>query len=327
MKIKDLYKKARALNKTIVFPEASFSDRTLEAVKYIHKKKIAKPLLIGDESALIIRDKTFLKYDIINPKTFSDTERLAKVLYNKRKEKGLTLEEAKRLVLDPYYFATLLVEEGYADGMVAGVEVSTARAIKPALQIIKAKKKGALVSSCFLVYGKNDFLGDKVLMLSDAGLIPNPTSENLVQIAEDTVKTYTSLGLENPKVAFLSYSTKGSAEGESIEKVRTAATKFKKSGIVCDGELQLDAALVSKVAQHKCSDSPIEGDANILIYPNLDAGNIGYKSIQYFGGLNAVGPILQGLKKPVNDLSRGASVEDIIAMTAITALQCEKEDL
>lgn len=326
MKVKDLYKQARRLGKTIVFPEAGYSKRTVEAIKYINKKKIAKPILIGDESALAIQDKELINFQIINPKTFEKTGEFAKVLYSLRKSKGLTMEEAEKLVLDPYYFSTLLVHEGYADGMVSGAEVSTARAIRPALQIIKGRRKDSVISSCFLIYGKNDFLKGKSLIISDSGLLPNPAAEELAQIATDSVTTYRLLGLDNPKVAFLSYSTKGSAEGESITKVRTAYAKFKKCGVICDGELQFDAALVPSVAKHKCPDSPIEGDANILICPDLNTGNITYKALQYVGGLHAIGPILQGLKKPVNDLSRGCSVEDIITMTAVTVLQAAGEE-
>lgn len=325
MKIKSIYKKARNLQKTIVFPEAEFSERTLNAIKIIAKKKIAVPILIGDESGLILRDKSLLGYQIINPKTFEHKDKLAKCLYNKRKEKGMSLEEAEKLTLDPYYFATLLVEVGYADGMVAGAEASTANTVRPALQIIKAKKKGGVVSSCFFVYGKNKFLKDKSLILSDCGVLPNPSADELAQIAVDSVKTYKSLGLSEPKVAFLSYSSKGSAKSESVEKVASAYQKFKKTGICCDGELQFDAAMVEKVAKQKAPNSPIKGDANILIFPDLNSGNICYKAIQYIGGLNAVGPILQGLNKPINDLSRGCSVEDIVTITAITALQAEKE--
>ena len=326
MKIKKLYKRARAEDRTIVFPEAGFSDRTIEAIKYIKKKRIAKPLLIGDESALVLRDKSLINFDIINPKTFPFTEQLAKTLYQKRKEKGLTLEQAKSQILDPYYFATMLVEEGYADGMVAGAEATTADTIRPALQIIKTEKKGKKISSSLLVYGKNKFLDGKALLLSDSGIIPNPTADELVDIALNSVKTYEMLGLGEPKVAFLSYSTKGSSEGESVEKVRTAYAKFKKTGIKCDGELQLDSALVPRVASIKCPESSLEGDANILIVPNLDVGNIVYKAMQYIGGLNAIGPIIQGLNKPVNDLSRGCSVQDIITVTAVTVLQCKKEE-
>ncbi|MBO5022428.1 MAG: phosphate acetyltransferase [Clostridia bacterium] len=327
MKVKDLYKKAKQLQKTIVFPEAGFSDRTIDAVKIIQKKKIAKPILIGDESALVLRDKKLINFQIINPKTFPQKDMLAKKLYAKRKEKGMTYEEAEKLVTDPYYFSTLLVDEGFADGMIGGAETSTANMVRPALQVIKAKKKGGVVSSCFLMFGDNDFLKDKCLVIADCGLIKKPNAEELYQIACHSAETYKQLGLGEPKVAFLSFSTKGSAEDESVSVVREAYEKFKRKGYLCDGELQFDASMVPSVAKLKCPNSPIAGDANILIFPDLNSGNICYKAMQYVGGVKAVGPILQGLNKPVNDLSRGCSVEDIIMATAITAMQSQKEDL
>lgn len=326
MKIKYLYKKARAMQKTIVFPEASFSDRTIEAIKIVQKKGIAKPILIGDESALVLRDKSLIDYQIINPSTFQNKEEIVNALYEKRKEKGMSKEDAEKLALDPYYFSTILVDLGFADGMVAGAEASTANTVRPALQVIKAKKKGGVVSSCFIMFGKNKFLKDKCLIIADCGVLMHPNEDELYQIACQSVETYRSLGLANPKVAFLSFSSKGSANDESLETIRKAYQKFKKTGIPCDGELQFDAAMVERVANQKCPDSPIKGDANILIFPDLNSGNICYKVMQYVGGLNAIGPILQGLKKPVNDLSRGCSVEDIVAVTAVTALQANREE-
>ncbi len=323
-KIKKLVEKAKAKQKTIVFPEVSFSDRTAEAVKILQKKKLVKVLLVGDASALILRDKDFEKFDIVNPVTFPDRAKLVKALYEKRKEKGLTMEEADELEKDPYYFATLLVECGYADGMVAGAESSTATTIRPALQIIKAKNKKDPVSSCFLIYGKNDFLKGEALVLSDCGVLENPDADTLAVIASQSTKTAREFGLD-PRVAFLSYSSKGSASSETVDKVRSAFEKFKKKEreVVCDGELQFDAAMVPSVAQNKCPDSPLKGRSNVLIFPDLQAGNICYKTMQYVGGLHAIGPILQGLKKPVNDLSRGCTVEDIVLVSVITALQCE----
>ncbi len=327
MKVKDFYKKARKLSKSIVFPEVGFSARTIEAVKRIAKKKIAKPILIGDESALILRDKSLSNFQIINPYTFSARDELIKRLYQKRKDKGLTLEEAQKLAMDPYYFATLLVDMGFADGMVAGAEATTAKTIKPALQLIKGKKKSSAISSCFIMFGKNSFIKDECLILADCGVIMHPSSDELYQIACQSVQTYKSLGLANPKVAFLSFSTKGSASDESVEIIREAYEKFKKTGVVCDGEIQFDAAMVEDVAKNKCPNSPLKGKANILIFPDLNSGNICYKAMQYMGHVNAVGPILQGLKKPINDLSRGCSIDDIVTATAITVLQTSEEDL
>ena len=177
-KIKDLINEAKKKQKTIVFPEVSFSDRTLEAVKILQKKKICKVLLVGDASALILRDKSLEKFEIVNPVTFPDRQKLVKTLYEKRKKKGMTIEEADELEKDPYYFATLLVECGYADGMVAGAEAPTANTVRPALQIIKAKNKNP-VSSCFLVYGDNKFLKGKALILSDCGVIEKPDAQTL----------------------------------------------------------------------------------------------------------------------------------------------------
>ncbi len=324
LKEKDILKAAKKKQKTIVFPEVSFSDRTFEAVKILQKKGIVKVLLVGDASAMQLRDKAFEKFEILSPVTFADREKLVKTLYEKRKEKGMTLAQADELEKDPYYFATLLVECGYADGMVAGAECTTATTIRPALQIIKGKSKKEPVSSFFLMLGQNEFLNGKPLILADCGLNEDPDVDLLVTIASQSVNSAKMFGIE-PKVAFLSYSTKGSAKGENVDKMRMAAEKFAKKAkdVPSDGELQFDAAMIPTVASHKAPDSVLKGDANLLIFPNIEAGNICYKAMQYTGGLTAVGPILQGLKKPVNDLSRGCSVTDIVLVAAVTALQAE----
>ena len=326
-KIKDLIKEAKKKQKIIVFPEVSFSDRTLKAVKILQKKGICKVLLVGDASALILRDKDMEKFEIVNPVTFPERNKLVKTLYEKRKDKGMTMEQADEIEKDPYYFATLLVECGYADGMVAGAEASTATTVKPALQIIKGKNKKP-VSSCFLVYGDNKFLKGKALILSDCGGLERPDADTLCEIAEASVRSAKQFKIGTPKVAFLSYSSKGSAKSEDVTKVREAFEKFhkKQKDVIADGELQFDAAMVPRVAGAKAPDSPLKGDANVLIFPDINAGNICYKTTQYIGGLNAIGPILQNLKKPVNDLSRGCNVNDIVVVSAITCLQCEDKD-
>lgn len=321
---KKLFARARAKNKTIIFPEAGFSDRTIEAVKILQKKKICNVILVGDESSFIIRDRSLLKFTIMNPKTCPLKSKLVKHLYTKRKEKGMTMEEAENLVTDPYYFATLLVDLGIADGMVAGAEASTARALKPALQIIKTGKKGQIASSSFLIFGKNEVIKNRTLLLADCGLNVCPTADELVTIANQTIDTAKIIGLEEMNVAFLSYSSKGSAKGEVPEKMATAASKFSRPAVVCDGELQLDSALCADVAKLKAPNSKIQGNANILIFPDLSSGNITYKAMQILGNMNAIGPIVQGLKKPVNDLSRGCSVQDIVILSAITALQAKE---
>jgi len=322
-KMKKLLKEAKRRQRTIVYPEAGFSDRIIEAVKILKKKKIVNPILIGDESALMVRHKELKGYTIINPKTSSLRDKFVKKILAKRKDKGLTQEEAEKLVLDPYYFATLLVDEGIADGMVGGAECSTARNIKPALQIIKAEKKGGVVSSFFFMYGKNKFLKDKSLIIADCAVMEKPTAEQLVEIANQSVDSARIFQIDEPRLAFLSYSTKGSAKSEETEKMRKASELFKRHAVISDGELQFDAAMVPAVAQNKDPNGKLNGDSNILIFPNIEAGNICYKTMQYIGGLNAVGPILQGLKKPVNDLSRGCSVKDIVEISAVTALQAK----
>ena len=322
--IKQLFARAKARNKTIIFPEAGFSDRTIEAVKFLKKKNICNVILVGDESSLVIRDKSLLNFTILNPKTYAYKNKLIKHLYVKRKDKGLSLEQAEALVQDPYYFATLLVDLDVADGMVAGAECPTSDTLRPALQIIKTSKKDIKASSCFLMFGKNKFLNNRTLLLSDCGLNENPTAQELVTIANQTVDSAKQFGIDEMNVAFLSYSSKGSAKSEMTEKVRIAASKFSRPAVVSDGELQIDAALNPSVAKIKVPNSPLQGNANILIFPDLNSGNICYKAIQMFGGVNAIGPIVQGLKKPVNDLSRGCSVEDIIILSAITALQAKE---
>lgn len=319
--MKKLLKEAKRRQRTIVYPEAGFSDRIIEAVKILKKKKIVDPILIGDESSIIVRHKELSGFTIINPKTSSLREKFVKKLLTKRKDKGMTKEEAEKLVLDPYYFATLLVDEGIADGMVGGAECSTARNIKPALQLIKSEKKGGIVSSFFFMYGKNKFLKGKSLIISDCAVMEDPTAEQLVEIANQSVDSARIFQIDEPKLAFLSYSTKGSAKSESTLKMQKANELFKRPAVVSDGEMQFDAAMVSTVAQNKDPKGKLKGVANVLIFPNIDAGNICYKAMQYVGGLNAVGPILQGLKKPVNDLSRGCSVKDIVEISAVTALQ------
>ena len=315
---------AKKKYKTIVFPEAGFSDRIVEAAKIISKQKIAKVILIADESAFALRFKNFKDVTIINPKTSELTESLAEKLYEIRKEKGVDLEKAKKLILEPFYFAVMLVKEGYADGMVGGAEVPTSVTLRPALEIIKTKNK--LASSCMLFFGKHKEIALPII-LTDPGLNPNPTGEQLPLIAMQTVETMKQFfgNLIDPKIAFLSYSTNGSASGELVEKMQVASKLFKESNpqIKSDGEMQMDAALIKDVGQKKFPDSDVAGRANILVVPDLNVGNIVYKTIQYFGRLHAIGPIIQGLNKPVNDLSRGCTVHDVVILTMITAIQCE----
>lgn len=319
---KYIIKKAKGKGYTIVFPEAGFSDRIIAAAKIVAKKKIAKVILIGDESSLVMRFKNLKRFSIVNPKSSELTEIFAHKLFEYRKGKGLSFEQAQELVLDPTYFATMMVKEGYADGMVGGAEVSTAQNLKPALQIIKAKD--GLASSCFIITGKHKKI-KLPLFLTDAGLNEDPSSEQLAVIARQTAQTAKQIIGEDLKVAFLSYSTKQSAKSALTEKVKVAYQNFANQNpdILCDGELQLDSAICENVCKKKCPESPLCGNANVLVVPDLNSGNILYKSIQYFGNLTAIGPIVQGLNNPVNDLSRGCSIKDIVLLTAVTVLQCE----
>lgn len=323
---KKLLKLASKKGKTIVFPEAGFSDRIIEACNIISKKKIANLILIGDESALVLKYKNIKKFKIVNPKTSSLAKEFAEKIYELRKEKGVSLEEAHILAIDPFYFSTMMVREGYADGMVGGAEVSTARNLKPALQLIKTKEDSEIVSTAMIMYGKNPVTQNQPFILADCGLNVNPTSSQLCTIAKDCVELNNKLLKQTSKVAFLSYSTKGSAKGEDVEKVVSALDMFQKQNpyILADGEMQLDSAMIPRVTRVKAPNSKFsEGNANILIFPDLNSGNICYKAISYFAKINAIGPICIGLNKPINDLSRGATVKDIVVLTAITALQCE----
>lgn len=321
--LKSILAEAKKRDKVIVFPEAGFSDRIIKAAEFLNSKKIAKVVLLGDESALVLRYKNLKGMTIINPRTSDIGDELVKVLYQKRKSKGMTVEEAENLVSDPIVFGALLVETGFADCMVAGAETTSSKVIKTALQIVGVKNKGEIASAFILIQGKNKYMpkGGE-LLLADVGLNINPTAEEIAIIASQTARSAESLFKIAPKVALLSYSTNGSAGGESAEKMRDAAKilKAENHNFVVDGEMQLDSALIPNVCKLKYPNSNIQGDANVLIFPDLQSGNIAYKAIERFGNLRAVGPIIQGLNKPINDLSRGASVEDIIFTSALTIL-------
>lgn len=308
---------------TIVLPEAEFSERiTLAGIK-ASEEKIAKIILLTkDNSAFAkynLQENEYLK--VVNIFTHEIKEMLANALYEKRKDKGLTLEGANDLVSNPVYFGTMMVDLGLADGLVAGAEIATAETFKPAFQIIKGKTKETKISSFFVM-----MRGEETYILSDCGVNIDPTAEEIVEIAKLSAESARTIGLiDNPKVALLSYSTLGSAEGDDAIKMRTAKSLLdnQKVDFVYDGEMQLDSAIIPSVAKLKAPKSPIQGDANVFVFPNLSAGNIGYKLMQRFGGFQAVGPIAQGMRKPINDVSRGATVDDIVQAIAITVLQCE----
>ena len=315
--------KASSSLKTIVLPEADFSERVTLAGLKCAEQKIAKIILLTDDEKKLERynivENDYLK--IVNISTHEIGQMLSSALFEKRKEKGLTLEDAVKLIANPVYFGTMMVDLGLADGLVAGAEIATAETFKPAFQIIKGKTKETKISSFFVMTRDSE-----TYILSDCGVNINPTAEEIVEIAKLSAESARTIGLiDNPKVALLSYSTLGSAEGDDAVKMRNAKAMLDQMNVdfVYDGEMQLDSAIVPSVAKLKAPNSPIQGDANVLVFPNLSAGNIGYKIMQRFGGFQAVGPIAQGMRKPINDVSRGATVDDIVEAIAITALQCE----
>ena len=323
-----IFSRAKKLKKTIVLPEASLNDDIVKAAINCANNKIAKIVLLVSnnnvQTKFKIKTNDYLKIE--NYLTSELKPMLSSALYVKRKEKGLTEEQAQELIKNPVYFATMMVDLGLVDGMVCGSVYTSADSLRPALQIIKGKTKESLISSYFIVISDNKKFGKNgVLLLSDCGLNMNPTKENLVDICFDTVNSARKIANIEPKVALLSYSTLGSAEGETSLKMREATKliKERKPDFVVDGEFQFDAAVNANVAKRKAPNSEVKGDANVLIFPNLESGNIAYKIIQRFADFKVIGPLCQGFKKPVNDLSRGADEQEILRAIAITALQCD----
>ncbi len=325
MNIMDNIKKMAKNNiKTIVLPE-SMDDRVLDAAEIIAREKLANIILIGNKAEIIAKKPALDIVEIIDPNVSELTQGFVSDFYEMRKHKGLTLEEAKNLMLTDYmHFACMLVKNNLADGVVSGACHSTSNTLRPALQIIKTSPNSSLVSSFFLMIIPNCELGSNgTFVFADCGLEQNPTSEKLAAIAYDSAKSFELLTSEEAKVAFLSHSTYASAKHDDVNKVVEAVkiAKDKYSEFLMDGELQFDAAVIPEVAKSKCPSSPLKGEANVLVFPDLDCGNITYKAVQRLAKAEAYGPVCQGLNKPINDLSRGCSVEDIIGTVAITAVQ------
>ena len=328
--IKDIKRRAKKNKKTIVLPE-TMDIRVLEATDKILKEKIANIILIGNKTEIMKKSKG-LKIDkatIIDPNLSEKTEMLANKLYELRKEKGMTLNRAKELLESDYmYYACMLVKVGIADGAVSGACHSTSNTLRPALQILKTNSKSKLVSAFFLMNVPNCKYGHNgTFVFADSGLVQNPSFEELAYIAGTSAESFELLTNSQAKVALLSHSTKGSASHADVEKVikatKMAIKMYPKYKI--DGELQLDAAIVPSVAKTKVGNTDIAGHANVLIFPDLDSGNIGYKLVQRLANADAYGPITQGIAKPVNDLSRGCTSDDIVGVVAITAIQATKE--
>lgn len=322
--------KARQNVKHIVLAEGT-EPRTVQASARIVAEGVARVTLVGpaDEIKQVAAQfqVNLEGVHIEDPTVSLKSAPYAQLLYDLRKSKGMTIEEADKLVRNnTLYFATVMVKTGDADGMVAGAINSTGNTLRPALQIIKTAPGISVVSSCFLMELPNKNYGDDgVLVFGDCAVIPNPTVDELAAIAIASAKTGKELTGMDPKVAMLSFSTKGSASHELVTKVQEATRKVKElaPGLNVDGELQADAALVESVGKLKSPGSPVAGHANVLVFPDLQAGNIGYKLVQRLAGAEAIGPIVQGLNKPVNDLSRGCSVEDIVSVVAITAVKAQ----
>lgn len=325
--IEEMKKKASQAKKTIALPEAT-DKRVIEAAVTIEKEGFAHVILVGNEEEIVEVakehgfDVSFI--EIVNPLTSPKYEEYVNAFYELRKLKGMDLHKARETLKDPVYFGMMMVKMEDCDGLVSGAIHSTADTLRPALQILKTAPDTKLVSAFFLMvvpdceYGENG-----TFVFSDCGLNPNPNAEELSEIAISSSKSFESLTGKTANVAMLSFSTYGSAKSDSTEKViqATNLVKEKMPNIIVDGELQLDAAIIPEVANSKAPGSPVKGKANTLIFPNLDAGNIGYKLTQRLAKAEAYGPLCQGIAKPVNDLSRGCSSKDIVGVVAITAVQ------
>lgn len=328
--IDKIINRAKENKKTIILPE-SLDERILKAAVYVSQNDIANIILLGNKEQILkkagelslIFNENINIIDYKSLKYKDEYEKYVLSLYNLRKEKGLSLDDARKLLQDEIYFANILLKENVADGIVAGAVRTTSNVIRPALQIIKTKKESKIISSYFLIDTKLKEYGEEgILFMSDCGLNIDPDSEELSCIAIDSSKTFEKIFEKKPKVAFLSFSSFKSAESESTKKIQKAVklTKEKNPNLICSGEMQLDTAISKKVAMKKAPNDIVSGNANVLIFPNLDSGNIGYKMAQYMSKGKAYGPLLQGINKPINDLSRGASVEEIIGVIAITAI-------
>lgn len=327
--IETVKNRAKQSIKTIVLPETN-DIRTLTAASIVLKEKFANVILIGNveniqnlakENNLDITGIT-----IIDPQTSEKKEEYSNALYELRKNKGMTIEDAKNKILDNVYYGMMMVKLGEADGLVSGAAHSTADTLRPALQILKTAPNTKLVSAFFVMVVPNSEYGeDGVFVFGDCGLNPNPNADELSEIAISSAESFKTLVQKEPKIGMLSYSTFGSAKSDLVDKVieATKLLKEKRPDILSEGELQLDAAIVPSIAKSKAPNSDVAGNCNTLIFPDLNAGNIGYKLVQRLAKAEAYGPLCQGIAKPVNDLSRGCTSEDIVGVIAITAVQAQ----
>lgn len=326
-----IWKQARSEKRRIVLAEGEERRNLIAAAKII-ENSLAEIVLVGNTEKIkeSAKNLNLDLYDaeIVDPNTSDKLEKYTKEFTELRKSKGMTEEKASRIVRDPLYFGTMMVKMGDADGMVSGAIHTTGDLLRPGLQIVRTAKGVAVVSGFFVMMVPNCNYGDNgILLFADCAVNPNPTAEQLASIAINTADTAKSLLGVEPKVAMLSFSTMGSANHELVDKVReaTAIAKELRPDLDIDGELQLDAAIVKEVADLKAPNSPVAGKANVLVFPDLQTGNIGYKLVQRFANASAIGPICQGFAKPINDLSRGCTPEDIVNVVAVTAVQAQKQ--
>ena len=309
--------------KKIVFTEGN-DPRILEATSRILASNFLTPILVGkeDEIKKVARENGFVigGATIIDPDNYERKEEMIDMFCELRKKKGVTREEAAKYLSQANYFGTMLVKMGVADALLGGATYSTADTVRPALQLIKTKPGNTIVSSCFILVRSKATGGNDVVAMGDCAINIDPTEDQLVEIASETIKCAKIFGID-PKTAFLSYSSLGSGKGEAVDKVRNACAKAKElmPDEAIDGELQFDAAVSPEVASTKCPDSPVAGYANTFIFSDINSGNIGYKIAQRFGGFDAYGPILLGLNAPINDLSRGCTASEVYSMAIITA--------
>jgi len=325
--LKSVIERAKQNKKTIVLPEGN-DLRTIQATAMILEKQIANVVLVGDEKeiAMLAGNLDISKAKIVNPLTSPKREEYANAFYELRKAKGVTPEQAEKIMQDNVFYAVMMVKKGEADGMVSGAAHSTADTVRPALQIIRTAPGAKIASSFFVMVVPNCSYGQEgTFVFADCGLNINPDAEELSEIAIASANSFKNLVQAESKVAMLSFSSYGSGKDPLVDKVveATKLAKQKAPELTLDGELQADAALVASIGQSKAKGSPVAGQANVLVFPDLNCGNIAYKLIQRLAKAEAYGPILQGIAKPVNDLSRGCCAEDIVGVVAITAVQAQ----